>query len=298
MSCGAQTNSVMTQDAAAYRLKVAVDEVNLTFHAEDVHGLPAQNLKLSDLRLTDDGEPPLKILDLKLLENLPVRAGILIDTSDSMTAALPLARSIAAAYAEKMLRRSTDQAFVAAFGRVENVVQPWTNDPSAIMEGVRTVTGARADPISGTAVYDALFRTCLYQFGAIDHGASGNFILLFSDGADNASYVSLADAVDMCQRSNTTIYDFHRLQGGDAGDAETLLKLAKETGGRMFLDDGSAEGIYDDLRSIEGEMRNRYRLIYRPVAMKHDGAFHSVALEAPDSFDILEVRSGYYAPGR
>lgn len=252
LDCTGKTNAMMRQDAAAYRLRVAVDEVNLTFHAADVNGLPSKDLKLSDVRLTDDGKPPLKILDFKLLQDLPVRAEILIDTSESMRAMLPEARIIATAYAEKILRRTTDEAFIAEFGRFESVMQPWTNDPSTIVEGVRTVSEARADSISGTAVYDALFRTCLYQFGAINHAASGDFILLFSDGEDNASYVSLKDAVDMCQRSNTAIYDFHKLQHGGEGDTADLLELAKETGGRMFLDDGSSAGIYEDLRSNRG----------------------------------------------
>jgi Ca-activated chloride channel family protein len=298
--CVPQTDAVVAQDAAAYRLKVAVDEVELTFHAADVQGLPSNGLKLDDVRLLDNGVPPLKVLEFRLLQDVPVRAGILVDTSDSMREVFPVARSIAETYAQTMLRQQTDEAFVAEFGRVETVVLPWTSDPSALTEGVRTVTMAKADPISGTAMYDAIFRTCLYQFGEIDHAASGNFILLFSDGEDNASHVTLKDAVDMCQRSNTAIYDFRRLRGGasDAAGTANLLEMAQETGGRMFLDDGSGAGVNGDLRIIENEMRNRYRIVYRPAEMKHDGSFHSIRIETPTLFDTVDVPSGYYAPTR
>jgi Ca-activated chloride channel homolog len=293
-----QTNAVVDQDAQTYRLSVSVDEVILTFHAADVQGLSSDDLKLNDLKLLDDGKPPRKILDFKLLQDFPVRAGILVDTSLSMRKQLPGDRAIAIQYAQKLLRQETDKAFVTKFGRVAKVVQPWTSDPMALTAGIREVTEGVGDPISGTAIFDAIFRTCLYQFGKIDHAASGNFILLFSDGEDNASYVYLKDAVDMCQRSNTAIYTFRASQrsGSDSGGTPILVELAQETGGRIFADDGSEAEIYNDLRTIEADVRNRYRLIYRPAELKHDGSFHHVELKAPERFDTITVRSGYYAP--
>ena len=93
--CDSQTDPVMAEDDTAYRLKVGVDEVYLTFHAADVHGLPNNDLKLDELRLLDDGKPPLRVLDFRLFNDSPVRAGILVDTSDSMQEVFPVARSIA-----------------------------------------------------------------------------------------------------------------------------------------------------------------------------------------------------------
>ena len=92
-----QTNAVVDQDAQTYRLSVSVDEVILTFHAADVQGLSSDDLKLNDLKLLDDGKPPRKILDFKLLQDFPVRAGILVDTSLSMRKQLPGDRAIAMA---------------------------------------------------------------------------------------------------------------------------------------------------------------------------------------------------------
>lgn len=293
-----QTTTGPSQYAPTYRLNVAVDEVVLTFHADDVHGLPRNDLKLGDLKILDEGKPPRTILDFRLLQNSPVRAAILVDVSDSMRHQLPADRAIAIQYAQKLLRQQTDAAYTAEFGRITKIVQPWTNDPTALTSGIRAVTLGAGDPIGGTAVYDALFDSCLYQFEKAGHAASGNFILLFSDGGDNASFVSLKDAVDMCQRSNTAIYSFlpRESAGADSAGTASLLELAQETGGRIFVDNGSEADQFNDLRTIESDVRNQYRLIYRPAALRHDGSFHHIKLEAPERFDILHVRSGYYAP--
>jgi len=134
----------------------------------------------------------------------------------------------------------------------------------------------------------------------VDHAGSGNFILLFSDGEDNAGYTSLKEAVDICQRNNTTIYAFRpdpQLGFGSEGP-KTLADLVSQTGGRVFnINDSDAE-IDDDLRTIEADLRNQYRLIYRPEELKHDGSFHRIQLKPPDRVESVTIRSGYYAPIR
>ena len=75
-----------------------------------------------------------------------------------------------------------------------------------------------------------------------------------------------------------------------------MAELAKETGGRVFRYNNSADGVYDDLRIIEANLRNLYRLIYSPPELKHDGSFHSIELTTPKRIDSLVVQSGYYAP--
>ena len=194
------------QTTPHYRLNVSVDEVVLTFHAADTHGLPVNDLHLSDLTLLDNGNPPAKILDFQLQQNFPIRAGILIDISGSMSSHLFRDQTIATQYAQHLLRQQTDQAFVMDFDRASRLSQSWTSSPIALTAGIHNVT--RGDPIGGTALFDTLYAACRYPFGEIDHRTSGNFILLFSDGADNASFLDLETAVDTCQHTNTAIYAF------------------------------------------------------------------------------------------
>lgn len=283
---------------APFRLNVSVDEVVLTFHAADDHGLPVNDLRLSDLTLLDNGDPPARILDFQLQQNFPIRAGILIDTSGSMSSHLFRDQTIATDYAQHLLRQQTDQAFITNFDRASRLAQPWTSNPATLTTAIHNITSG--DPIGGTALYDALYAACRYQFGVIDHRTSGNFILLFSDGADNASFLDLQTAVDTCQHTNTAIYAFssEAHDGSFQPGTATLAQLTTQTGGALFYDDASPTAIFTDLRTIEASLRNQYRLIFRPANLQHNSSFHPITLETPDRVATLTIRSGYYAPKR
>jgi Ca-activated chloride channel family protein len=292
----ALTPHAFAQTDAPYRLTLSTDEVILTFHAADAHGLPVNDLQLSDLTLLDNGVPPAKILDFQLQQNFPIRAGILIDTSSSMSAHRFRDQSIATQYAQQLLRQQTDQAFVTTFDRTAHLIQNWTSAPTTLTTAIHAAT--HTDPIGGTSLYDALFAACRYQFGEIDHRSSGNFILLFSDGEDNASFLDIETAVDMCQRTNTAVYSFSSTSHDGSSDPGTALlaQLTRQTGGALFYDDASPPDVSTDLRTIEANLRNQYRLVFRPATLAHDGAFHPIVLATPDRVATLTIRSGYYAP--
>ncbi|WP_260706330.1 VWA domain-containing protein [Edaphobacter flagellatus] len=275
-----------------YHLKVAVDEVEFTFHATDTHGLPVNDLKLDELRLFDNGHAPRRILIFQSLRDLPIRAGILLDTSSSMEKTQPADQAIATAYLQRILEQKTDQAFVMSFGRQFHLQQTWSGNPAALIAAVHHA----APSPSTTAIFDTLYAACRFQFGKLDHAATGNFILLFSDGEDDASFLSLEDAANMCQQTNTAIYAFRADSNANAGGARNLIHLASLTGGRVFRDSESASDFEEDLRLIHANLRNQYRIVYNPADLKRDGAFHSVALLPPDRVASVNARSGYYAP--
>jgi VWFA-related protein len=306
-----QTNASAPLRAAPYSLRVSVDEVSLSFHAEDAHGLPVNDLKLDELSLLDNGKPPRKIVAFGSLREFPIRGGILMDTSVSVAGYLPRNRAIASEYVQRLLRQNSDEAFIMDFDFESRIAQPWTSDRNALIAGMHRVTPDGVSRMGGTAIIDSIYRACLNQFGRLSDGAgagasaagtaagSANFILLFSDGEDNASHAYLNEAVEMCQRTNTAIYAFRVHPESRFSDGpKTLAQLASQTGGRVFKNEGSDEAIYDDLRTIEADLRDQYRLIYKPAELKHDGSFHRIKLKAPERVGSLEVRSGYYAPAR
>jgi VWFA-related protein len=294
----AQTNAASGEGAATYRLSVSVDEVSLTFHAADVHGLPVNDLKLDELSILDDGRPPLRILAFRPLQDFPIRAGILMDTSESMQGYLPRNRAISIEYTQRLLRQQTDQAFVMDFDAQSRVAQPWTGDTRVLTAGIRGFGAEGKSRFRGTAIFDSIYRACLNQFGRLDT-ASGNFILLFSDGEDNASLTSAKDAVDECQHTNTAIYVFRaEPETSFSGGPKTLAELASKSGGRVFYDDDSDAAIYNDLRIIEADLRNQYRLVYKPAQLRHDGSFHRIELRGPKRVGSINIRAGYYAPAR
>jgi Ca-activated chloride channel homolog len=296
----AQAGSNADQSAEAYSLQLSVDEVVLTFHATDARGLPINDLKLSEIKLFDNGAAPRRIVAFDSLIDRPLRAGILLDTSESMQQALAKSKSIAEQYAERLFRQKSDQAFLMDFGYSSEFALPFTNDPSLLSQSIRNVKQGKMNPLGGTAIFDAIFRACYYGFGKVDATATGNFILLFSDGEGISSHTSLEEALGACQRSNTVIYAF-RIEPDPSRDStgpRLLADLASKTGGHVFSADGTEDAIWSDLKTIESEMRNQYRLVYNPSNLKHDGSFHEIELQRPDRVDWIDVRSGYYAPVR
>ncbi|MDE1176597.1 MAG: VWA domain-containing protein [Edaphobacter sp.] len=279
-----------SQTSAPYSIKVNVDEVELTLHADDAQGMPVNDLRASDLQITDNGHPPRRIVTFQPMRNLPIRAGILIDTSSSMEPSRETMLDIATVYAQRVLQQATDQAFVMSFSKRSQTLQSWSGSPAALTAAI-----ARSGNIpSTTALYDTLYAACREQFGRLAHDTTGNFIMLFSDGDDDASYLPLRSAVDMCQQTNTAIYVF-RPDSAITG-LHNLSDLASLTGGRVFRIGASGAEIDEDLHIIQANLRNQYRLIYNPAAMPHNGAFHRILIVPPDRVAAITTRSGYYAP--
>jgi Ca-activated chloride channel homolog len=296
----AQVDASSAEGDNSFSLKLSVDEVNLTFHAADAHGMPVNDLKLEELRILDDGRAPRRVVGFQRLEDAPIRAGILMDTSESMTEQVARDKAISIRYAGHMLRQRADKGFLMDFGYTSKLLTRWTSDSAALATGIGNVAAGKENPLGGTALFDALFRACFSEFSKVDHAASGNFILLFSDGQDNASRTSLQEAVDMCQRSDTAVYVFRATAGTQlfSSGPKTLRELAEQTGGRVFNVGDSDNEIDSDLEFIEAELRNQYRIIYNPAELKRNGMFHRIELQTPERVATISIRSGYYAPDR
>jgi len=284
----------------AFRLPLPVNEVVLTFHALDLHGLPVNDLKRDEIRVFDNEQPARRIVSFDSVLDRPIRAGILIDTSESMQRALPQDKILAERFVQRIFRQASDQAFVMDFGYSSEFAQSWTNNPHTLSMSVQNVQAGRMNPLGGTAIFDTIFRACLYGFGKIGPASSSNFILLFSDGEDNASHATVEEVLNACQKSNTAIYAFHipPPPGRDSLGPMTLAELASRSGGRVFSAVDSEDAIWQDLRTIESEIRNQYRLVYDPVRLNHDGSFHRIAILPPPRVTSISVRSGYYAPSQ
>jgi VWFA-related protein len=277
-----------------YTVRIPVNEVSLTFRAFDSSGAPLKNLSPDNLALSDDGKRQNRIVMLEPYENLPIRAGFLFDTSASMMNDLGNNRSILRFYASRLLRKGTDRAFVLQFDTETLVTQNWTDNDIQIAAGAAAVR-MRKDHLPITSIFDSLYKTCR-DFWSVDHGeVAGNFILLFSDGEDDDSHVYLSEAVDMCQRTRTAIYAISNTSKSPfSAGQRTLDDLARQTGGRVFFNP-QGDRVWEDLRIIEAEQRNQYRLVYKPSDFIPNGKFHRIKLGCSIKGTRIVTRSGYYA---
>jgi VWFA-related protein len=285
---------------APYTLTLGVNEVSVEFHAADLHGATINDLTLADLRVLDNGKAAKQIVSFEVYRDLPIRAGILIDTSRSVMVNLRRNEQISTDYVREFLRkpaegRPGDQAFVMRFDFEAKVTQNWTGESDLLAASIRNVAAEHESRLGGTAIFDAVYKACRDQFGSIANVATGNFLLLFTDGLDNASHARLEDDVDMCQQANTAIYVFSAASKSMFIEGQrTLSDLSEQTGGRIFFEQ-TPQGVRDDLGLIEANLRSQYRLVYKPARIKADGSFHQIRLESPGKGAVITARSGYYA---
>jgi Ca-activated chloride channel homolog len=281
-----------------YTFQVQVNEVTLPFRAMTADGRPVADLQLSDLYLTDEKRTPRKILSFAHLTDQPIRVGLLLDASASISSdSLYLSQDISSLFAREFLRPATDDAFVSWFDFEQKFLTAWTNNPPAIQSAISAVGRSRGSRMGGTAIYDALYRGIRDQIARQTvAGRNSNAILLFSDGDDNASHARLDDVIDICQRTNTAIYIFSSNPQSrfDAGE-KTLRQLAEQSGGRVFFDRDPG-AIRDDLQTVEQDLRDYYLIVYRPASLKPNGAFHHIRLQSLRRDVEVGARSGYYAP--
>jgi VWFA-related protein len=278
-----------------------VDEVRILFHAEDSHGLPVTDLKPEELELFDEEKGPGHILAIRPLATQPLSLGFLIDVSESMASYAVRNRLLASLLAQKLLTRPDDSAVVISFGKVRQVIQPWSNQKEIVLAAFEQVIGSvRNVATESTAIYDALFSTCRYEFGEQGTASKLHVLLLFSDGEDMVSHVSLRDAVDACQAVHTVVYAVaHKPATGAISRGPIALKeLTEDTGGRVIqADEPEIEGKSEIQRLIE-DLRHEYELLYHPKDLKHDGKFHRIVLLGPNRASSIDAQSGYYASAR
>jgi VWFA-related protein len=285
------------QAAVPYTIPVRSDEVDLIFGVTDSSGRALENVQLADLMLMDNGRVPLRVLDFEKRSNLPIRAGILVDTSESMSDTWRRDRQIASELVAHVLRMDTDKAFVMQFDFEPSMKQGWTNNVDALRAGTDNVAHDTGSRMGGTAIFDSIYIACRDQFSRnlSSSGGTGNFILLLSDGVDNFSHARLEDALNKCQQTHTSIYVFSDAAKPSHNAGQKVLQdLAAKSGGRIFYHHGDQE-LLDDLHQIEGDLRNNYLIVYKPAKLKPDGSFHRIQMYCKKPDVSINVKTGYYA---
>ncbi|RSL17450.1 VWFA-related protein [Edaphobacter aggregans] len=278
-------------DQPVTTLHVQANEVNLIFTVTDKKGRFITGLKRENFGLLDDGRPPISVLHFYQQTNLPLRVGIMLDTSSSIRQRFQFEQDSAIEFLLQILHRN-DRAFVMGFDIQTDIEQDFTNNVDLLNQGIR-----RLRPGGGTALFDSLYKTCRDQMLTLqEENAVRRALILVSDGDDNYSRVQESDAIKMCQRAGTIVYTISTniSPSKDKGD-ETLRAISEATGGQPFYPT-KLEDVAVGFRNIQEELRSQYALVYRPADLKQDGAFRTIYLQALDPRYRVRAQKGYFAP--
>lgn len=282
---GSPENSVLT-------IRKSVNEVNLLFTATDKHGRFVQNLKPSDFKILDDKKPPEAIVNFRHDTDLPLELGLLIDTSGSVRSRFEFEQAAAITFLQHTVRSGFDKAFIAGFSRKLDYTQDFTDQTDLLSSGVHNLKDG-----GGTALYDAIYRACRDKLLKEKSGRPvRRALVVVSDGEDNQSEVSEAQAIGMAQRAQVIIYTISTDDSGLILRGDYVLdQLAEATGGRSFQP-YKMKDMKTAFSAIEDELRNQYVISYRPADFDADGRYRTIQLLSLKKDMQLRAREGYYAP--
>jgi Ca-activated chloride channel homolog len=276
-----------------YTIPVEVNEVNLIFTVTDRHGHFVKDLKQSDFALLDDRKAPAQVYSFAQQTNLPLRVGILIDTSTSIRRRFEFEQQATNEFLLDVIRPASDRAFVMGFDVTPDLKQDWTSNLDLLTTGVNALRSG-----GGTALYDAVYTACRDKLLSSAHGQEPlrKAMVLVSDGDDNQSRAYLDDAIKMCQRAETIVYAIstNTSPTRERGD-DVLKQISDATGGRAFFPQ-RLEDIANHFKEIQDELRSQYNLVYKPADFRMDGAFRPIYLFCLDRRYVVRAKKGYFAP--
>jgi len=275
-----------------------VNEVNVLFVAAR-KGKLIRDLSQNDISVRDDNKLPAAILGFRTELELPLRVGMVIDTSSSVTLRFRFEQAAASIFLRQTMNRDRDLGFVLGFGNYATVTQDFVGDPGLLSQGVERLTIG-----GGTALYDAIRTSCQKLLHRPEQATVARVLVVLSDGQNNAGKLSLEGAIDAAQQSEVTIYaistNYPKSFGvPDLSAAEgnsNLRKLAEQTGGQVLFP-FSPKDVAKAFVKIGEELRSTYAVSYKPADFMPDGRYRKITIEARKAGEKVQIRArkGYYA---
>ena len=280
------------QPGSIVTIQKRVNEVNVLFIAMDKHGKFVRDLNKGDFNILDDHKPPQAIVNFSQQTDLPLLMGLLVDTSGSVHGRFQFEQDAAVGFLQHTVRAHYDHAFVMGFNAHNHVVQDFTDNVSLLATGVQ-----RLQDGGGTALYDAIYTACKERLLKDDSDRPvRRALVILSDGEDNQSEHSRAQAIEMAQRAQVIIYTISTDDSGLILRGDKILQLLSDaTGGRAFFP-FKMKDIKSSFSAIEDELRSQYVVSYHPADFDADGRYRSIEITALKKDLQVRARKGYFAP--
>ncbi len=262
-------------------------EVRLPISITDKKKQLVPGLAKNDFEVYEDGIKQEVTFFSDEKTNPPVYVGVLMDTSPSTAGKTRFSKEAAKNFLYTVVRLRKDKAAFMTFDHEVNLIQDFTDKLDLLdkaVDGVKKVG-------TQTALFDAIYD---FSNEKLRNAPGRRVIVLITDGDDTFSRAYLSDAIDIAQRTETTIFAISTKAGflgsvpgveagtiKDTGDSE-LERLCKETGGRVFFT-GDMLALEKSFKKISEELRSQYIITYRPTKQEYDGKDRKIEVRFADN---------------
>jgi len=280
------------------KIKQVTVNVRLPVTVTDKNNRFVVDLKETDFEIVED-KTPQTIVSFLPQSNLPLDVALLMDTSNSVKPKLKFEKDASHSFLETVLTSRQDRSLFATFDSKVELHQDFTDNLDLLISAIDKVKAQ-----GGTRMYDAIYGVCEEKMMAPTSIDRRHAMVVVTDGKDTESERDLKDAIDIAQRTETTVYVISTESGGifgvqagmfDRKEDKDLKRLAEETGGRAFFTAGVNE-LKESLAGIARELRSQYSIAYEPTNVNYDGKYRQVEVKLPNRKDLrIRTKKGYIA---
>ena len=276
-----------------FNVEITVSLIEVTATVTDEWGRTVHDLDKDDFIIFENNVKQ-DIIHFQNARGLPKRVITLLDVSGSMRILnkIGAAKKAVQAFIDSLNR--DDQICLIAFADGElEVIAEYSNNHRAILDKMWGV------PAYGqTALRDAIKEAP--RLGKA-HGFYQRALLLITDGVDNASTVTIEEAIEAARKVDLPIYiigidpvGIRKTQNDKERQMaiEGMRTLAHETGGRFFHIGKTVE-IYSGLDTLKKDMENQYLFTFQSNSTRV-GAKHEIEVKTRKSRYKVRSRKGYF----
>ncbi|MBA3442941.1 MAG: VWA domain-containing protein [Pyrinomonadaceae bacterium] len=297
----ATSNPTASQQDQELDSQVFIREVRVPITVLDKKKEPVVGLTVNDFLILEDKQPQQIVSFTNESQNQPLYIGVLMDTSSSTAGKLRFEKEAALNFIHTVARLRKDQVAFVTFDDEVRLLQDFTTRLDLLDKAVNNVK----KPGNHTALYDAVWQICDEKMRSIPGRRA---LVVITDGDDTYSRATLANAIDIAQRTETVIFAISTKAGfsgsvpgveagqvADRGDRD-LEKLCEETGGRAFFT-GDILALERSFTRVAREMRSQYIATYRPTNNRYDGSSRRIEVKLANKGKGMKVtaKSGYTA---
>jgi VWFA-related protein len=272
-------------DSPKAPFRAGTSEVRVTFFATDENNRLVNHVYKDDFAVVDSGIVIRDFRSLTASQETALDVVVLVDTSDSVAPGFQETMREVLQFASKKPLTADDNISVVTFGSLQPVlVCSGDCRSSATLERLLAAKAAGATPL-----FDALDYAANFISGRNVSGVR-RVIILFSDGNDTISKISLHDAVAAVIASGALLYTVDLNQSGSASNGSAVLEhMAGSTGGRSFSSRDGGNALQAALADLHASYVVTYQLPSRAPGL------HSLRILPKHNLSLrFHCRSGYY----